>query len=368
VVVRRACGEAVTERRQRLAWCKRLLFEEALGFFPQGVLFADARPPAFEICYVNRTFARLTGRPAAALVGRGLRELHRPDDDAFPSCVLDDALRAECPADAEWRQVRPDGTVVWLEMALRPVRAENGWMTHFLLVLTDRKTRTRLEAQLRSARSAEAMRRLVRTVAPDLNDLLVTLCRRGGVLLQDTAPDSACHEGALRLLRAGTLAGRLASQLMSLSEDRPEESETSDLNVVVEETLQRLDGEIGPGVKISKSLKASATVRAGPERVRAVVANLLLRACSALPRGGFLRARTADVTGEVTAPPGRYVGLEVSHGSDGPLPKEPWLALDYDLIRDAGGLVETEERFGPVDNVRILFPRADLPTPSAVRT
>ena len=89
-------------------------------------------------------------------------------------------LAQPVPWDHEYRIIRPDGEVRWIQDRGFPVRDEQGQVILFTGVATDITERKTLERQLLLAQRMEAVGRLAGGVAHDFNNLLMAiteLCR-----------------------------------------------------------------------------------------------------------------------------------------------------------------------------------------------
>ena len=113
---------------------------------------------------VNRSFAALVGREQADLVGVAVRDITHPDDaDADVAAMQAMASGVRESYDTEKRYVRPDGTIVWIRLAVRLVHSA-GEPLHFLSQMIDISDRKLFEEAL--ATSEERFRSLS-TAAPN---------------------------------------------------------------------------------------------------------------------------------------------------------------------------------------------------------
>ena len=99
---------------------------------PDGIVVCDARAPDQPAIYVNAAFERMTGYAAAELLGRNLRLLQGGDRDQEARRRLRDAVAQGETCRALIRNVRKDGSPLWNEMQLVPVRDASGTVTHFI--------------------------------------------------------------------------------------------------------------------------------------------------------------------------------------------------------------------------------------------
>ena len=107
---------------------------------------------------VNRSFADMVGRDRYELIGVAVREITHPEDaDADVDALARMASGEQDGYTAEKRYVRPDGSVVWTQLAVKLVR-ERDEPLHFLSQMIDISERKAFEEAL--ATSEERFRSL----------------------------------------------------------------------------------------------------------------------------------------------------------------------------------------------------------------
>ena len=107
---------------------------------------------------VNRSFAEMVGRDRFELIGVAVREITHPDDaDADIEAMARMAAGDQDSYSAEKRYVRPDGSVVWTQLAVKIVSDDVG-PSHFLSQMIDISERKAFEDAL--ATSEERFRSL----------------------------------------------------------------------------------------------------------------------------------------------------------------------------------------------------------------
>ncbi|WP_261368408.1 PAS domain-containing protein [Limnoglobus roseus] len=136
----------VTERKRSEEELR--LRERAIRAASQGLVITDVGRPDNPLIYVSAGFERVTGYPAAEVLGRNCRFLQGPDSDPATVFVLREAIRASRAATVELLNYRKDGTPFWNEVSLSPV-VEAGRVTHFVGVITDVTDRRRIIERLR---------------------------------------------------------------------------------------------------------------------------------------------------------------------------------------------------------------------------
>ena len=123
----------------------------ALQATGRAILIADARGPDNPTVFVNRAFEQMTGYSADEVLGRNCRFLQNGDRDQPDLDKIREAVRTATPVRAKVRNYRTDGSLVWNELDIAPIRDEDGAVTHFIGVhkdITDRKqTKKALQRQ-----------------------------------------------------------------------------------------------------------------------------------------------------------------------------------------------------------------------------
>jgi len=113
------------------------LSDRVLANVSDGVSIADALDPDLSLLYVNPAFERITGYPAAGVLGRNARFLHADDTDQEELNDVRDALVAGRPVTVKLRNRRADGGRFWNRLSLTPVHGPGGLITHWVGVQRD---------------------------------------------------------------------------------------------------------------------------------------------------------------------------------------------------------------------------------------
>lgn len=140
--------------RERAPGDQLALKDRALDVAAEGVTIADARLPDRPLIYVNEGFERVTGYPAAEVLGRNCRFLQGPDTDPAEVARIRAAIVGERECVVEILNYRRDGTPFWNRLSITPVRDETGEVTHFIGIQSDVTARRNAEEGLRRAKEA----------------------------------------------------------------------------------------------------------------------------------------------------------------------------------------------------------------------
>ncbi|HPV77404.1 MAG TPA: PAS domain S-box protein [Gemmatimonadaceae bacterium] len=344
-------------------------------------VFYLARPDATGVDYVSPGFWSIWGRTPAELQEQPelwMDAIH-PDDRAG---VHEAFSRDRAGFHAEYRIVRPDGSVRWISDRSFPVRNAEGELVRIAGVATDETTRRTLETQLLQAQRLESIGRLAGGVAHDFNNLLTVILSHAAFARQDTAQ---ADEDLAAIEQAGARASELTAQLLAFARRQVIEPRIIDLNVLTTQIDRMLRRLIGEHVQLETALEPQLwPVRVDPAQMEQVLLNLAVNARDAMPNGGTLTLETANVVldagyvaSHADVQPGEYVMLAVSDNGEGidpallPMIFEPFfttkpsgvgtglgLATCYGIIRQAGGHIWAYSEPGNGATFKLYLPRA----------
>ena len=248
----------------------------------------------------------------------------------------------------------------------------------------------RLEDRLRQAHKMEAVGRLAGGVAHDFNNLL-TVIRGNSDLLADREGADTFHKRCVQQIqKASDRAVSMTRQLLAFSRMQVLQPRVLDLNATVCEMSKMLPRLIGEHIEFSFSPDcALASVLADPGQMEQVLLNLAVNARDAMPEGGKLSVRTANVSMDQSQAakrppmvPGKYVLLSVSDSGQGMDPEtknhiyEPFfttkdsgkgtglgLATVYGVVKQSGGFIWVESSLGAGATFEIYLPACEKTAP-----
>jgi PAS domain S-box-containing protein len=252
--------------------------------------------------------------------------------------------------------------------------------------VTEAKRREERAAQ---ARKMEALARLAGGVAGVLTDLVTALRGPTELLRSRLGPDDPLAGPVEAIRAAADRAAALARPLLAVAGRQPLTPEVLDLNEVVAATADRLRPAPGGAVELVTNLDPGlGRVRADRGPIAQALAQLIANARDAMPHGGRLTLRTANLPPDAAAArlpaglaPGPYVLLAVSDTGVGlgagvrPHLFEPFfttragapgaglgLATVSGIVRQSGGFIEASGHPGGGATFTIYLPQ----TPGAV--
>jgi PAS domain S-box-containing protein len=142
----------VTE--QRMAMSMLHLYGRALECTRNGVVIVDMKLANRPIFYANPAYTRITGYPASEIIGQKVGFLHGDDTGQPGLQELARAIGAGESTQVVLRNYRKDGTLFFNELAVAPVAAADGSLSHYVGIVNDvtERERSRMAIAERSAR------------------------------------------------------------------------------------------------------------------------------------------------------------------------------------------------------------------------
>jgi len=361
------------------------LFFTAIEQSLEAVLITDVQG---NIRYVNPAFTRMTGYSREEALGQNPRVLKSGEHaSAFYQQLWQTILNGEI-WHGELINRRKDGSFYTEEMSIVPVRDGRDEVTHFIATKQDVTARKQLEQQLRWVQNVEAIGRLAGGVVHDLNNLLAIISGYGQLLQERVRPEGV---GAVEeILKAGERAASLTRQLLAFSRGQILAPQVLDLNLVVASVEKVLDLLIGEQIELATVQQAGlGRVKVDQGQIEEIIMNLVANARDAMPEGGKITIKTANVDlsetysrTHVGATPGPYVLLSVSHTGMGTVAEpqehmfEPFLpankmvkgtrlglATVFGVVKQNGGHIWVHSEPGQGTTYKIYLPRVDETPP-----
>jgi PAS domain S-box-containing protein len=229
------------------------------------------------------------------------------------------------PGDFEATGRRADGSEFPMRLTVQAMQfVEGPALVAFITDLTGSRRaeaeRMQLEQQFQQAQKLESIGRLAGGVAHDFNNLLTVINGYAGLLLPEYKKGDPSREWVEEICHAGQRAVSLTGQLLAFSRKQMVERRPVFLHSLVAENKAMLQRLIGEDIElVTQSDPSGWPVMADAGQMHQVLMNLVVNARDAMPHGGTVTIRTANVeAGAIDAAglpgiaPGPYVSLRVS--------------------------------------------------------
>lgn len=302
-------------------------------------------------------FGRKSGEPFSY---QDLQASVHPDDRARRAAVLEEAIRTGGDYAIEYRAIWPDGSLHWVDVRARAVRAADGVIKSLVGVSSDitaRKTvdierenllsqlaaertalaeltatlehrveertadlmkevaaRERAQEQLRQAQKMETIGQLTGGVAHDFNNLLMAVMGNLELLRKRIPEDPRLQrliEGALQGAERGA---SLTQRLLAFARQQDLKTEPVDLGELIRGMIDLLERSLGPRVALRLNIPDNLPpAHIDANQLELAILNLAINARDAMPDGGSIDIKVTAYRagGDSTLKAGDYLKVSV---------------------------------------------------------
>jgi two-component system cell cycle sensor histidine kinase/response regulator CckA len=327
-----------------------------------------------------RMFQRVLKGEAA---GRSILNVVNPGDRAAMEAAIGEGARGQgdvAPIDA----ALAGEAERWARFYVTPVEDAEGDHEAAIVYALDTTEQRSLQNQFNQAQKMDSVGQLAGGIAHDFNNLLSAIMMATDFLLTGHRPTDPSFQDIMQIKQNANRAAALVRQLLAFSRKQTLRPEVLDLGEALSDftmLLKRLIGEkVTLDVVHSRDLWP---VKVDITQFQQVIVNLAVNGRDAMPGGGRLTIRTANVPEAESRqlaykgmPPGDYVRVEVADNGTGIAPEiidkifEPFfstkevgkgtglgLSTVYGIIKQTGGFVYPESELGKGTAFRIFLPR-----------
>ncbi len=348
-------------------------YEIILESMSEGILEVTSEA---KVVYANPIAVSLLSKSDQTLLASDFTELFQGDDRKRIKKALTDP-EAASKVSAAYSQFELNGKQ--FSTKILPIKEEGNRAN--IVILNDITEQKRMESQLRNAQKMEAIGTLAGGIAHDFNNLLMGVQGHTSLMLLQVDPT---HPTIVHLKEIEDLVQRgsdLTKQLLTFAREDKQNLRPANLNDIIEKTAGMF-GRTRKEIAIRKKYKKDLwPVVIDHGKIKEVMLNLYVNASQAMPRGGELTLKTANVKldGKDVKPlkmePGPYVRIMVSDTGIGMDEKtmerifEPFfttkelgkgtglgLASVYGIIKNHGGFINVDSEKGKGTTFTIYLP------------
>ena len=274
-----------------------------------------------------------------------------------------------------------NGTMIpYLLTGVRIESPEGPMLAGVGLDLTQRK---KLEEQLRQSQKMESIGQLAGGIAHDFNNIITTIMGNVELVSLTTKPTADSLEYLESIKRATRSASMLTRKLLAFSRKTIIAPKTVNLSLVLIGMQGMLASLLGENLEFKISHDPDLwQALIDPGQLDQIILNLAVNARDAMPNGGLLSVKTANVVLDESykmrhpcSAPGEYVMLSISDTGTGMTPEtlqrlfEPFyttktkgtglgLATVFSAIKQNNGLIDVYSEQGLGTTFKIYLPRA----------
>jgi two-component system cell cycle sensor histidine kinase/response regulator CckA len=265
--------------------------------------------------------------------------------------------------------------------AVEPDERETEAAIVYMLETTERRA---LENQINQSQKMDMVGQLAGGIAHDFNNVLSAIMMANDFLLNAHKPTDPSFQDIMQIKQNATRAATLVRQLLAFSRKQTLRPQVLDLGDALSDLTMLLRRLIGEKVKFDPVHGRDLwPVKVDVSQFEQVIVNLAVNARDAMPGGGKLTIKTANVSTQEAErlsykgmPPADYVRIDVSDTGTG-IPAdivdkifEPFfstkevgkgtglgLSTVYGIVKQTGGFVYVDSEEGKGTTFHIFLPR-----------
>jgi two-component system cell cycle sensor histidine kinase/response regulator CckA len=322
----------------------------------------------------------LVGTGGRAAVERAIAQAAGGQADIAP---IDAALARDAQAAARNPAMAGENDR-WARFYVTPIENAQGDREAAIVYALDTTDQRRLQNDFNQAQKMESVGELAGGMAHDFKNLLNIILLATDFLLTTHRPTDPSFQDIMQIKNTANRAAGLVQQLLAFARKQTLVPQVLDVGEALSEFAVMVRRMIGERVTLdvvrSRDLWA---VKVDANQFQQVILNLAVNAGHAMPDGGKLMIRTANVTAEEARsftykgmPAADYVLVEVADTGTGIAPQDmekiflPFfstkevgqgtglgLATVYGIVKQTGGFVYPESALGKGTTFRIFLPR-----------
>lgn len=350
-----------------------------------GVIVADAKGIIAEF---NKSAEGIFGYSADEVLGKNITMLMPESYSNRHNQYIDNYIETNDPkiigTGRELEGLRKDGTVFPMRIAVGELHL--GAEKAFAGIVADISGQKNLEAQLHRAQRMEAVGQLTGGIAHDFNNLMGVMLGNAEILLDQAGENEKARRSAEAVVESVKRGASLTQRLLAFSRQQallPQPTVINDQIFGLEELLHRALGET---IELHSNLGLGTwTALIDPYQFENVLINLSINARDAMPRGGVLTIKTANITLDEDhaaqfedVMPGDYVKVTVSDTGAGMSPEtlkkafEPFfttkdvgkgsglgLSMVYGFAKQSNGHATINSEAGHGTTIELYLPRSE---------
>ena len=356
------------------------------------MLVTDPRQPDNPIVFANRAFLSMSGYAHDEIIGHNCRFLQGPGTSRASVLSIREAIQDRREISTEILNYRKDGSSFWNALYISPVFNQNKEVVYFFASQLDVSRRRDAEEALGQAQKMEALGQLTGGISHDFNNLLQVMSGHLDLLKarmdRSTLDNAALERGIGNIRSAIGKASTLTQQLLAFARKQRLEGRAVNLNTIAEGIKDLTSGTLGDQTIVELDLEPGlGNCQLDPTQLEVALLNILVNARDAMPAGGVIRVKTAnvvvtpeDISAYAGLPAGSYVSLSVSDTGTGIPPEilarvmDPFfttkeegkgtglgLSMVYGFAKQSGGTVSIYSEPGLGTTVRLFFPVVRTP-------
>ena len=367
------------------------IFFAAIETTRMPMIVTDPHQADNPIIFANRAFLSMTGYGSDEIMGRNCRFLQGPKTDPLTVAGIREAIEQKREHSTEILNYRKDGSSFWNALFVSPVFNEHKELVYYFASQLDVSRRRDAEEALAQAQKMEALGQLTGGIAHDFNNLLQVIAGQLDLLkFKLRVPEidrDKCAQHVDGARQSVTRAASLTQQLLAFSRKQRLVGRPINLNATANAVVDIVEQSFGDAEQgriklVLKLERGLQNCQVDPSQLEVALLNVLLNARDAMPEGGTITLKTANLEIDSSdgvsfagLPEGEYVSISITDTGTG-IPREylqrvmdPFfttkeegkgtglgLSMVYGFAKQSGGAAQIYSEVGLGTTLRLFFP------------
>ncbi len=228
-----------------------------------------------QIEYANPRFLDFMGYKLEEIVGKNPQMFRSGETPIATYKDIWETILSGNDWSGEIKNKHQDGSTVWLNMSISPVKDEKGALTNFIAIHEDLTARKKSELILIQTQKMESMGSLAGGMAHDINNMLIPIMNTTSLVIA-TLPKERPERNQLGLVqKAAEQIKSLVDKILAFSRQEPAHYENLDLRDVIRESLALINLTVSSTISVKLELDCGACmVNVDRSQILSVLINL----------------------------------------------------------------------------------------------
>jgi PAS domain S-box-containing protein len=212
-----------------------------------------------------------------------LAALIHPDDRRAVIDAAELSVSSGIARSAEFRTLRPDGALQWLQSRGRMERDANGKVVRAIGAFIDITKLKVAEESLRQAQKLQALGTLAGGIAHDFNNIVLAISGNAHLALSEIDEQHPAHRSLREIAKASVRARDLVRRVLTFAAHQPQAHTTTPLQPAIEDALTLLRSSVPVNVRLHTQLAAELlSCTLPPVELEQIIVNLVNNAIHAI--------------------------------------------------------------------------------------
>lgn len=359
----------LSQAMQKLREEKRY-FESLLYSMHEDIMVIDQN---YRVTDVNKAFLVTAGRKRQEVIGRHCYEIshgyNEPCEKHGEECVLQQVFETGNPSSCRHQHIRADGSKIWVDLLLSPLKDENGNVKRIIETVRDVTELVNAEKAAWHSQKLASIGRLAAGVTHEINNPLTTILTGIMLIQEETDPKDPHYEELQTIANEILRCRKIISSLLDFARQTEPIKKEQNLNDIIRASMALTRKQAAfKDVTIEQNLsKNLPLINIDKDQIEQALINLTLNAVEAtdpegkiiistryVPEIGMMELKVSDTgkgipqehVGRIFEPffstkeSGTGLGLAVTHG----------------IVERHGGTIDVESKPGQGTSFMIRLP------------